>query len=92
MRVAGIREFRNRAAEMLKSRDIVFVTRHGKLSGLLVPLANPEDLPVELRRDLLERLGRAISLHLEERGVSEKNTQRDFEAWKSRRGKRRGRR
>lgn len=92
MKVAGVREFRNRAPEMLKSRDIVFVTRHGKLSGVLVPLGSPEDLPVELRQDLLERLGKAISLHLEERGVSEKDVHRGFTTWKSKRRKRGGRR
>jgi hypothetical protein len=92
MRVAGIREFRNQAPDMLKAKDIVFVTRHGKLSGLLVPLGSPQDLPVDLRQDLLQRLGEAISQHLEQRGVSEANVHRDFEAWKARRGKHRRRR
>jgi len=51
--------------------DVVFVTRHGKLSGLLVPLGSPQDLPVYLRQDLLEKLGEAISRHLSVRGVGE---------------------
>jgi antitoxin (DNA-binding transcriptional repressor) of toxin-antitoxin stability system len=92
MKVAGVREFRNRAPELLKSGDIVFVTRHGKLSGVLVPLGSPEDLPVELRRDLIARLGEAISSHLEKRGVSEQEIHRGFATWRSRRRKRRGRR
>jgi hypothetical protein len=37
---------------------------------------------VELRRDLLERLGSAISKHLDERGVTEKQVMRDFQTWK----------
>ena len=82
VRVAGIREFRNRAPEFVKSKDIVFITRHGKLVSILVPLNDPEELPVELRRELLERFGEAISRHLDERGVSEKQVIRDFEAWK----------
>jgi antitoxin (DNA-binding transcriptional repressor) of toxin-antitoxin stability system len=56
MRVAGVREFRNRAPELVKGDELVFVTRHGKLSGILVPLSEPQELPVELRRELLIRL------------------------------------
>jgi hypothetical protein len=39
------------------------VTRHGKLSGLLVPLSERLELPVELRRELLNRLGAGIASH-----------------------------
>jgi antitoxin (DNA-binding transcriptional repressor) of toxin-antitoxin stability system len=89
MRVTGIREFRNRVPELVSGKELVFVTKHGKLSGLLVPLDQPDQLPVELRRDLLERLGGAISRHLEERGVSEQQVLRDFESWKKERRVRR---
>ena len=82
MRVAGVREFRNRVPELVKGKDIVLVTRHGKLSGIFIPLTDPEALPVELRTEILERLGSAISRHLKKRGVTEKETLRDFEAWK----------
>ena len=85
MRVAGIREFRNKAPELARGDEIVFITRHGKLTGILVPLAEPVELPVELRQQMLERIGAAISKHLGERGVSEKQVTRDFEAWKKRR-------
>lgn len=85
MRVAGIRDFRNRAPELVKGNEIVFVTRHGKLSGILVPLANPEELPVDLRRELLARLGTAVSQHLKKVGVSEEKVLRDFEAWRRKR-------
>ena len=74
--------------------DVVFVTRHGKLSGLLVPLGSPQDLPVYLRQDLLEKLGEAISRHLSVRGVGEAAIHRDFATWIARRGaskRRRGR-
>jgi antitoxin (DNA-binding transcriptional repressor) of toxin-antitoxin stability system len=64
MRVAGVRELRSRATELVKAREIVFVTRRGKLSGLLVPLSEPPELPVELRRELLTRLGAGIASQL----------------------------
>ena len=85
MRVAGVRDFRNRAPEFMKANEIVFVTRHGKLTGVLVPLTEPQDLPVELRRELLERLGEAVAEHLKNRGVSEKEILRDLEAWRKQR-------
>jgi len=92
MRVAGVREFRSRAPELVKGDELVFVTRHGKLSGLLVPLAAPQEIPVELRRELLTRLGAGIERHLKARGVRETKVLRDFEAWrKTRRGNRRRR-
>jgi hypothetical protein len=92
MRVAGVREFRNRAPAFIKGRDIVFVTSHGKLSGVLVPLAGSPDLPVEVRREFLGRFGAAMADHLRRRGVSEGSIQRDFKAWrKARRARRRGR-
>lgn len=84
MRVAGVREFRNRAPELVKSDDIVLITRHGKLSGILVPLSSPEELPVDLRKEMLSRIGPAISGHLKKRGVSEQKVLRDFASWKSR--------
>lgn len=92
MRVAGVREFRSRAPELVRGNELVFVTRHGKLSGLLVPLAEPQEIPVELRRELLTRLGAGIASHLKAHGVRETKVLRDFEAWrKTRRSHRRRR-
>ena len=91
MRVAGVREFRNRAPELLQGRDIVFVTRHGKLSGVLVPLADPTELPVEFRKEILRRLGTAIARDLKSKGVTERKAQSDFEAWRNARRSRRSR-
>jgi len=92
MRVAGVREFRSRAPELVKGDELVFVTRHGKLSGLLVPLSEPQELPVELRRELLTRLGAGIARQLKAHGVSEAKVLRDFEAWRKARRRSRRRR
>ncbi len=90
MLVAGIREFRNQVPQLIKSNEIVFVTRHGKLLGMLVPFLKPESLPIDLRRELLVQLGHAISSHLKKRGVSEKRILRDFKAWRKKRRAGRG--
>lgn len=92
MKVTGVRDFRNKAPELLKGGDLVFVTRHGKLTSIVVPVENPQTLPVDLRRELLERIGEAVSSHLKKTGVSEKQVLRGFNAWqKKRRANRRGR-
>jgi antitoxin (DNA-binding transcriptional repressor) of toxin-antitoxin stability system len=92
MRVAGVREFRSRAPELVKGDELVFVTRHGRLSGLLVPLAKPQEIPVELRRELLTRLGAGIASHLKAHGAREARILRDFETWRKARRSRRRRR
>ncbi len=92
MRVTGVREFRSKAPKFIKSRDLVFITRHGKLASILIPLGAPQDLPVDLKRELLERFGEVISGHLGRRGVSERKVIRDFEVWRAKRRMRRGRR
>ncbi len=90
MRVAGVREFRDHAPEFVGGKEIVLVTRHGRLAGMLVPLEKPESLSVDLRDELLERIGGAISSHLESSGISEEKALHDFRAWRKSRRKGRG--
>ena len=85
MQVTGVRDFRNRAPELLAGKDLVFVTRHGKLTSIVVPVAEPQSLPVDLRRELLERIGEAVSAHLRKAGVSEGQVLREFKAWRKER-------
>jgi hypothetical protein len=52
----------------------------------------PESLPVDLRRELLERIGEAVSTHLRKTGVTEKKVLRGFQTWRKKRtANRRGR-
>ena len=88
MKVASVREFRNQATRLMKERELVFVTRHGKVTSILLPLRAPAAIPVELRRELLEQLGKAIGWHLKAKGVTERRVLRDFESFKKRRRRR----
>ncbi|MBI5115026.1 hypothetical protein HZA56_00970 [Candidatus Poribacteria bacterium] len=92
MQVTGVREFRNRAPELLGGKELVFVTRHGKLASIVVPMKEPQALPVDLRQELLERLGEAVSTNLRKAGVTEKRVLRDFKTWREKNRKRRRRR
>lgn len=89
MRVAGIRDIRSHIASFFGSDEPVLVTRHGKISGLYLPLQEPDRVPQDLRRELAGVLGRHLAQQLEAGGVSESEIQADFDEHRARR---RGRR
>jgi PHD/YefM family antitoxin component YafN of YafNO toxin-antitoxin module len=85
MRVAGVREIRENVAAILGSHEPVLVTRHGKLSGLYLPLDDPDHLPTDLRLELAGVLGRHLAALLDARDVSEEDVLEDFDAHRRRR-------
>ena len=91
MRISSIRDFRDQATGLLRSKDPVLVTRWGRLAGIFFP--TPEvTLPVELKRELFPILCAEIRRQLRRRRLSERDVQTDFESWrKTRRAARRRR-
>ena len=85
MRVAGIRELRANSAALFGSGEPILVTRHGKVSGVYVPLDDPDRLPDDLRRELVTVLGRQLAKVLERKGVTEREIAEDFHAYRQRR-------
>jgi hypothetical protein len=85
MKVAGIRELRAKSAALFGSGEPVLVTRHGKVSGVYVPLDEPDRLPDDLRRELVAVLGRHLAKVLERKGVKERESTEDFHAHRQRR-------
>ncbi len=60
MRISTVREFRDKATGLLRSRTPILVTRRGHLAGIFFP--RPEiTFPIELKRELYggERLVQA---------------------------------
>jgi len=88
MKIATVREFRDKATNYFKDEEPILVTRHGKVTGLYLPIQHPESFPLELRKDLLVRLGDSIGHALEKQGVSEQKLLTDFDAFKKRRRRR----
>jgi hypothetical protein len=86
-----MREFRDKATGLLRSKSPILVTRRGRLAGIFFP--RPEvTLPLELKRELYAVLSADIKRQLKRRRVSEEGVLSDFEAWrKKRRGARRRR-
>ncbi len=85
MKLAGIREIRTKTAALLGGTEPVLVTRHGKISGVYVPLDQGERVPSDLNREIARVLGQHISRQLAERGVTEEEIQKDFDAFRRRR-------
>jgi hypothetical protein len=85
MRVAGIRELRASLSELLGGDEPVLITRHGKLSGLFLPLSDPSHTPTDLRQELSAVLGAHLSALLDRHGVSEDDVLEDFDADRRRR-------
>ena len=85
MRVAGVREIRENLASLFRGHEPVLVTKHGKLSGLYLPMDDPDHIPADLRREMAIVLGRHLDAVLKIRGVTEHAVQEDFNAHRRRR-------
>ena len=80
MRVAGVREIRGNLAALFGGHEPVLVTKHGKLSGLYLPLDDPDHVPADLRRELSTVLGKHLDALLKAQSVTEEAVQEDFDA------------
>ena len=85
MKVAGIREVRTKPALLFSGREPLLVTRHGKVSGVYVPLNEVDRLPADLRRELSSVLGKYLAKELARKRVSERKLKEDFIAYRRRR-------
>jgi hypothetical protein len=84
MRISSVREFRDRATGLLRSKDPILVTRRGRLAGVFFP--HPEaSLPLELKRELFAMLSAEVARQLKRRGLSEEEVLADFQAWRRQR-------
>lgn len=55
MKISTVREFRDNASGLLRSKDPVLVTRRGRLAGVFFPW--PEGtMPIELKREVFSVL------------------------------------
>jgi hypothetical protein len=83
--MAGVREFRSHLTRYVSGEEPVLLTRHGKVSGLFLPLEDASRVPDDLRRDLASVLGAHLSRLLDAKGVSEGEIEEDFRAHRRRR-------
>jgi hypothetical protein len=85
MKMAGIREIRSKTAALLGGDEPLLVTRHGKISGLYLPLEDADRLPQDLRRELGQVLSSHLTRQLAAGGSTEEEILEDFHAFRRRR-------
>lgn len=85
MKVAGIREIREKSAAYLSGGEPFLVTKHGKISGVFIPLDTPDNLPDDWRREIGTAVRRALAKWLDARDISEETLAEDFRAYRRRR-------
>ena len=89
MKISTVREFRDKATVLLKSPEPVLITRHGRMAGIFFP-SPAGALPIDLKRELFDKLTSAIAHQLKKSGGSESEILADFASW--RKGRREARR
>lgn len=84
MKISTVREFRDQATGLLKSKVPVLVTRRGRLAGIFLPCPRAS-LPLEMKRELFGMLSAAIARQIKRRGLTEDEILADFEGWRKER-------
>ncbi|MCC6741199.1 MAG: hypothetical protein IT452_19315 [Planctomycetia bacterium] len=77
MRFTSVREFRDKATAMLRSREPVLVLRRGRVAGVFLPQLG-EQLPLDLRRQVFQMLTADIARQLKKKGAREAEILADF--------------
>ena len=85
MKITDVKDFRNKATTYLKSDEPTLVVRHGKVAGLLLPLENTDEIPSDLRKELLEKLGDYLNKSLEIKNVPEEEILDDLKKFRKNR-------
>jgi hypothetical protein len=84
MKIAGIRELRARSASLLGGDEPLLVTKHGRISGVYLPLEEPDKIPDDLRRELASVLGRHLAKLVSRKRITEHQIEKDFDAHRRR--------
>ena len=87
MITATVRDFRDRATQMLKQDQPVMITRRGKVVGFFMP-ATGEALPLEIKRDLFHALTDSVRQAIKDRGLTEEGLLADFKSARAARRRR----
>lgn len=91
MRISTVREFRDGATGLLRSKDPILVTRRGRVAGVFFPCPE-QSIPLELKREMFSMLSGALARQIKKRGLTEEDILADFERWRKERRENRRRR
>jgi antitoxin (DNA-binding transcriptional repressor) of toxin-antitoxin stability system len=85
MKIVGIRELRADIKGVLSAGEPILVTRHGRVSGVYLPLEEPDRIPDDLRKEIVRVLGDHLSRQLDAAGIREEDVLDDFDSHSRRR-------
>ena len=81
MKISTVRDFRDNATGLLRSKDPILVTRRGRLAGIFLPC--PEGaMPLEIKHESFSVLTDQIRREVKQAGLSEEEVLEDFETWR----------
>jgi hypothetical protein len=78
MRVSTVREFRDGATVLLKSKEPILITRRGRMAGILFPSPGGT-LSLDPNHHLFGNLSAEIARRLRKSGSSEEEIRSDFD-------------
>jgi hypothetical protein len=79
MKVVTVRDFRDHATEMIRSHDLLLITRDGLPAGFFVPWDQPQ-LPEDILKGIYGHLAEMARADREASGVTEDEVLEDFQA------------
>ena len=89
LKISTVREFRDNASGLLRSKSPILVTRRGRLAGVFFPW--PEaTLPMEFKKELFSVLSSEVNRQMKKKGLAEDEVLKDFESWRKQRRATRG--
>ena len=91
MRISTVREFRDNATGLLKSKEPVLITRRGRMARVFFPSLEGV-LTIDMKRALFEQLSAEIARQIKKSGGTEQEILSDFESWRKTRRETRRRR
>jgi hypothetical protein len=91
MKISTVREFRDDASGLLRSKDPILVTRRGRVAGVFFPCPQ-QTLPIELKHEMFGMLSATIARQLKRKRLAEDDILADFENWRRKRRETRRRR
>jgi len=86
MKAIGVREFRDTASKVLRGGELVLITNREKPEGLYIPLSSINELPAEMKREILRAFSSRIARKLEAAGISEEEVLEEFARLRDHRG------
>lgn len=78
MKIATVKQFRDKATIFLKEESPLLITRRGKIAGLYMPFET-DCLPLEFAKELQLVIASFVHNKLKKKGLHEEEVLKDFE-------------